>query len=186
MASTHLTLAKVIERNVQVAPANRRLMEFVTQRALPNYAYVPANETTVVNATLVSSPNLVIADSTYLSGGKALQGGRTYLVEGSLKVTSDVAGGLKIALDAGTATFGNFNLDADFVTASAIASVNSTAVGTAVGSTALVLHCDFSATVECSGSGSIGLRYAENNAAGAALILLRGSWMRVTEIPLSA
>lgn len=186
MASTHLTLAKVIERNVQVAPANRRLMEFVTQRALPNYAYVPANETAVVDATLVASPNLVIADSTYLSGGKALQGGRTYLVEGMLKVTSDMAGGLKIALDGGTATFANFNLDADFVTAWDIVSANTTSSIASVGSTALVLHCAFSATVECSGAGSIGLRYAENNAAGAALILLRGSWMRVTEIPLSA
>jgi len=186
MASSHTILSKLIERNAQVSQPSRKLHEFLVQRAFPNIAYVPANETAVVDATLVASPNLLIADATYLSGGKALQGGRTYLVEGMLKVTSDVAGGLKIALDGGTATFANFNLDADFVTASAIVSANTTSSIASVGSTALVLHCAFSATVECSGSGSIGLRYAENNAAGAAVTLLRGSWMKVTEIPISA
>lgn len=153
------------------------------QKAVSNRVVATADQT-VAGTVLANSTYLQIADGMYpnTSALTGLQGGKSYHVEAVLFVTAVGANGIKIDLDGGTATFTTgTNINYTGITASAIASANTTAVATDYAQTAAVLKVVISGHLVCSSSGSLILRFSENaNSTG--VPLLTGSWMEVREV----
>jgi hypothetical protein len=179
--STHQALSALITRNKAVDESTNRLSQFLVQRSVPNTAYAEADQT-VIGTTLAASTYLNIANGVGFNGGQAVVGGRKYRLEGRLFTTSTASNGLKFDANAGTATFGNVRgLYLGFASATVAASATVTALTTALSSTNTILEAQIDVSLEASGSGSIGLRFAESaNSTG--VILLRGSWLSLTEI----
>jgi len=181
MSTSHQALSALITRNGAVPEAVNKLAQFLVQRALPNTAYATADQT-VIGTTLAASSYLVIANGVGYNGGKAVVGGRKYRLEGRLFTTSTASNGLKFDLGASTAAFGNIRgLYLGFASATVAASATVTATTTALSSANTILEAQIDVALEATDSGSIGLRFAESaNSTG--VILLRGSWLSLTEI----
>lgn len=184
MATTHQIDAQVIERGFNALDPKIALgLTKLAQIALPNTAYAAADQT-VVGTTLTASTYLNIANGVGFNGGFAAVGGRKYRLEGRLFTTSTASNGLKIDMNQGNATFSNVRgLYLGFASATVAASATVTALTTALSSTNTILEAQIDVALECSGSGSVGLRFAESaNSTG--VILLQGSWLSLTEIPV--
>lgn len=182
MATTHEILRKTTERGLNGLDAKIPYAQlYLIQRALPNTAYADADQT-VIGTTFANSTYLNIASSVGFNGGSAAVGGRKYRLEGRLFTTSTASNGLKIDMNQGSAVFGNVRgLYMGFASASVAASATVTALTTALSSTNTILEAQIDLALECTGSGSVGLRFAESaNSTG--VILLQGSWLSLTEI----
>lgn len=180
MATTHELITKLITQNSVVPEPVSRLTRFVFQKSVPNTAYCTADQT-VVGTTLANSTYLQIANGVGLNGGAAVLGGRKYRLEGQLFVTSTASNGLKFDLNAGTATFSKVNGSLVGMTAAALVTSSPTTIATAFSSASTIVSASISVALESSGSGSIGLRFAESaNSTG--VIILQGSWLSLTEI----
>lgn len=184
MATSLQILSNVIEQNKAADPAVQKLLRYVAMRSMPNTVYATADQT-VVGTTLTNSTYLNIDKAVGFNGNTACVGGRKYRLEGRLFTTSTASNGLKIDMNQGTATFGNVRgLYLGFASATVAASATVTALTTALSSTNTILEAQIDVALECSNSGSIGLRFAESaNSTG--VILLQGSWLSLTEIPLA-
>lgn len=138
---------------------------------------------------LTAAANQTVTDSVALvnaTGFSAtLIAGRTYSFTGRLFVTTISTSGVKIDFNGGTATATAFNGAATFKTASAVAVVQTAALATSLGSTAVVLEVEVAGTITVNAAGTFILRFAQNAETGAAesVILLRGSFLMMDDMP---
>lgn len=131
--------------------------------------------------TVTDSASLVAA-----TGFSAtLIAGRTYSFHGKLFTTCVATSGVKIDFAGGTVTATDFHGAAKFFTASGVAVVQTAALNTALGSTAVVLEVDVAGTITVNTAGTFIMQIAQNAETGAAesVVLLRGSYLNIEDMP---
>lgn len=131
-------------------------------------------------STQFDKTNTTLANITGLTANVAA--GATYRFEAILYTTSDVAGGVKVAI-AGTSTATSVIYEALVTDAGLITQGRSTAMGTAVGSvTAVTAACiKITGTITVNAAGTLTVQFAENAATGTSSVLV-GSTFVVTQI----
>lgn len=109
-------------------------------------------------------------------------GGKTYSFEADLLTTSDVAGGVKVAI-AGTATATSIRYEATVFNAAALAlQSRATALAAALGVTAVtVATVRIAGTITVNAAGTLTVQFAQNASNGAASNVLTGSSFKVWE-----
>lgn len=185
MATSLQFLSKFVGRGLFGLDArHQNNFRYVLQRgAAANTAYATADQT-VVGTTLAASTYLTLANACGFNNDQAVVGGRKYQLQGRLFVTATASNGIKIDMNAGTATFSKINGVYSGISATAIAASAVTALTSTLSSTATILEVQIDVALEASASGSLGLRFAESaNSTG--VIVLQGSWLSLTEIPQS-
>jgi len=127
-----------------------------------------------------ATPN-TLADITGLTANVAA--GKIYRFEAKLYTTSNVAGGVKVAI-AGTATataivYEGLTTDAGLITQS-----RGTALGTAVGAVTAVTagYITISGTITVNAAGTLTVQFAQNASNGTASSILVGSTFVITEM----
>jgi len=183
MATTHQILTNTITQNGAVPEPVNKLARYITQRSLPNVAYVTADQA-VAGTTLTAATDLSIAASVGYNQNAACVGGRWYAVDAYLPCTVGASGGIKVSLGAGTLTATDVQLTAEHLVAGGSAVYNMTALNGANGAaTTGVIAVRVTGTFKCTDKGSLALSFAEFAAVSAAT-LKKGGYLRVTEIPL--
>lgn len=182
MATTHEIIKNVVERGFSALDAKIALgLLKEVQIALPNVAYATADQN-VAGTSLAASTYLAIANGVGFNGGYAVLGGRTYSIDCYIACSVGTSGGIKVALDGGTATATNVQLTYEHLTASAIAVTDSAALATTAGAaTTGVIAVRIRGSFVATGSGSLVLRFSEFASVTQATVK-KGSWLALTEI----
>lgn len=142
----------------------------------------PGRKAKAADQTVTDSATFV--NDTHLSF--TLPASRKFNFIGVLFCTSVATSGVKIDFEGGTATATNFVARARFSIAAGTGPiVNSAALATDLGSTALVVMIEMSGNIEVNAAGTFILRFAQNaeTAAAESITLHRGSWLELTEVP---
>lgn len=186
MATTLPFLSKFTTRGLYGVDARfASALRYVMQRGAANNTAYAAADQGVSGTTLAASTYLNVTNACGFNSDQAIVGGRTYSVDIYLGTTVGASGGIKVALDGGTATATNVQLTYEHLTATAIAVTNSTALATTAGAaTTGVIAVRIKGSFTATSSGSLGLRFAEFAAVSTATIKA-GSFMSVCEIPQS-
>lgn len=185
MSTSHEALNQVIGRNNAVQAETLKLARYLVQRGLPNTAVLSADANAVSSTTLAAT-GLLVTNSVGYNSGFACVGGRTYKFKAFLPVTVDGTNGIKIDINAGTATFSSLSFVYRTYTAAAIAAVKGSALTTGPNATTAYVLIEYEGTMVCSGAGSFGVRLAQNTSGATAATILAGAYLDLTEIATSA
>lgn len=185
MATTLEILSKTIQQNAAADPAATKLVRYLAMRSLPNTARLTAAVTGAATTTATAVAELTVSNGVGFNGNYAVVGGRSYEFEIWAPATTDGTAGMKLSLDGGTATFSPFAAVGYAYTASAVATIASTAPGTSVvNGAAAYTHILVKGTFTALSSGSFGPKLGVNTN-GTAAQLLTGAYIKLTEIPLA-
>lgn len=184
MATTMPLMRAFIKRGLaQLDPRVETNMRYVMQRGGAANTAIATADQAVAGTTLAASTYLGVTNAMGFGNDQAIVGGRYYSVDIYLATTVGASGGIKVALDGGTATATNVQLTYEHLTAAAIAVTDSAALATTAGAaTTGVIAVRVKGTFQATASGSLVLRFSEFAAVSTATVK-KGSYMSVTEIP---
>lgn len=180
MAVLFPELQKVITRSPLDKDEQKALI-YILRAAIPNVVHATADQT-VAGTTMTNSDYLTFTNGLYPNGGPACMGGKAYILKGVLLCTAVATNGIKIDFDNSTATFSDANINYCFTVADQTgASNNTTAIATDGSTTTAAVRVEIDGWLECSSSGTLGLRFAEQaNSTG--VPVLEGSYLTLQEV----
>lgn len=178
---SHTRLTKLVQQMKSLPACAQTDLERLIRMGFWNSTNMIADSTPVVGTTLTAVPNLRLLNSP-LNGGTALLGGKSYLVQMYLNIVCDPAGGIKLELD--TTSVGAFNATVKVITWQFVTTATYTAAIVDNPPSVLddVRTIIASGVIQCTSSGFLGLRIAENTA-GTGVRLRLASSLSALELP---